>query len=260
MQRKGNSQKDLLEIVDEILQEDYGMRIADCGLATPNTFIYIDDGIYTGSRLRYDLTSGTDAPAWITNEAPDGCALKIYVLASHKAGEKYAMGIIRPHARRQRIVIDGMCAVRIANERQLGGTVCLWPKVVTGNADVDAYVTGVQSRLAGLGRSDSLLFRPSNMPQQEALFSSAAARDTVERAFLIKGAELVQSTDKTSIRPLGWEKLESLGFGTLFVTYRNIANNAPLVLWWGGRGWYPLFSPKRSYSPQSEPDIDDLPF
>lgn len=267
VQKKGNSQKDLLEIVDEILQEDHGMRVDDCGVDSPDTFVYIDDGIYTGSRFRYDLTPGTGAPSWITKEAPDGCTLKIYVLASHKEGEKYAMRVILPFARRKRIVVDGMCGVRIANERQAGGAECLWPTVVTGNSDVDSYATLVRSKLAGIGRTDALLFRPPNVPERETLFTSPATRETVERAFLVKGSELIQSTEKASMRPLGWEKLESLGFGTLFVTYRNIANNAPLVLWWGGGGWYPLFSPKR-YTSQNEPDpdmdlpedFDDLPF
>lgn len=260
VQQQGNSQKDLLEIVDEILQEDHGMRIADCGADSPDTFVYIDDGIYTGSRIRYDLTPGENAPSWITNEAPEGSKLKIHVLASHKAGEKYAMGIIRPCARRRHIVVDGMCDVRIANERQLGGAECLWPSTVTGNPDVDSYVSDVRRFLANKGASDRLLFRPPSVPKQETLFTSSVARETVERAFLVKGAELVQSTDKASMRPLGWEKLGSLGFGTLFVTYRNIANNAPLVLWWGGGGWYPLFSPKRMYTSQSDPDTDVDPF
>jgi len=63
-----------------------------------------------------------------------------------------------------------------------------------------------------------------------------------------------------SMRPLGFEKLESLGFGSLFITYRNIANNCPLALWYGNPDyspphplglWYPLF-PRRS----SEEDIN----
>ena len=55
------------------------------------------------------------------------------------------------------------------------------------------------------------------------------------------------------MRPMGYEYLESLGFGSVFITYRNIANNCPLVLWWGDTtyspnhpfsSWYPLFPRK----------------
>ena len=58
------------------------------------------------------------------------------------------------------------------------------------------------------------------------------------------------------MRPLGFMKLVSLGFGTFFVTYRNIANNCPLVLWWGDPDfpmthpigiWYPLFPRRRNH-------------
>ena len=52
---------------------------------------------------------------------------------------------------------------------------------------------------------------------------------------------------------MGYEFLESLGFGSVFITYRNIANNCPLALWWGDTSfppshpfskWYPLFPRK----------------
>jgi hypothetical protein len=50
------------------------------------------------------------------------------------------------------------------------------------------------------------------------------------------------------MRPLGYDYLKSLGFGAILVTYRNIANNCPLALWWGDpnkayplNAWYPLF-------------------
>jgi hypothetical protein len=56
---------------------------------------------------------------------------------------------------------------------------------------------------------------------------------------------------------MGFEYFESLGFGSVFITYRNIANNCPLVLWWGDTNyhpshpfskWYPLFPRKGNES------------
>ncbi|WP_449265039.1 phosphoribosyltransferase-like protein, partial [Escherichia coli] len=41
-------------------------------------------------------------------------------------------------------------------------------------------------------------------------------------------------------RPLGHITLDTLGFGSLIVTFRNCPNNAPLALW-VGEPWYPLF-------------------
>ena len=79
-----------MKIIDKILQEDYGLHLHECGAESPNTFVYVDDCIYTGNRLRYDLTAGggTTSPAWISRDAPFGCNLKILMVASHTARAK----------------------------------------------------------------------------------------------------------------------------------------------------------------------------
>jgi hypothetical protein len=93
------------------------------------------------------------------------------------------------------------------------------------------------------------------VPARETLFSSPAAREVVERTFMRAGAYIVSlpANPKVQMRPLGYEYLESLGFGSVVVTYRNVANNCPLALWWGDPSkppshplskWYPLF-PRR---------------
>jgi hypothetical protein len=88
---------------------------------------------------------------------------------------------------------------------------------------------------------------------EESLFTSPEAREVVERAFLKAGAMLVCAAKNPaeSMRPLGFEKLISLGFGSMFITYRNISNNCPLALWYGDPSksgplslWYPLFPRK----------------
>jgi hypothetical protein len=59
-----------------------------------------------------------------------------------------------------------------------------------------------------------------------------------------------------SLRPLGFGPF-GVGFGSLFVTYRNCPNNAPLALWWGDPDadpshpfskWRPLV-PRKTYGP-----------
>jgi hypothetical protein len=77
----------------------------------------------------------------------------------------------------------------------------------------------------------------------------------VEQAFLAVGAKLfcVAQNPAPSVRPMGFEVIGTIGFGTPIVTWRNIANNCPLALWYGdlsyGPGhplgmWYPLFPRK----------------
>lgn len=128
----------------------------------------------------------------------------------------------------------------------------------TGDAVVDAYVSHLRESLAKKNWLDRDLFRPLRTPQEECVFSSIEARVKVERAFLKAGAHIITGNKQAaeSVRPLGFEVIGSLGFGTFYVTYRNISNNCPLVLWWGEPGtpaflplgkWYPLF-PRRTNS------------
>ena len=62
----------------------------------------------------------------------------------------------------------------------------------------------------------------------------------LEQEFLKRGAtiKLENQNLKDYARPLGNIVLQRFGFGALIVTYRNCANNCPLVFWAGD---YPLF-------------------
>lgn len=77
------------------------------------------------------------------------------------------------------------------------------------------------------------------------LFSGENGRGLVEQEFLKAGVGIRdQSPYLTKYqRPLGNSVLETLGFGSMIVTYRNCPNNAPLALW-AGDPWYPLFPRK----------------
>ncbi len=244
VQNKGGSQVAMLEIMDEILREDYNCSIAMCGTSNINTCIYIDDAVYTGNRLRYDLTSGTNTPSWITNDALSNCMLMIYTIAVHSEGINYVKPYILNAAAKKGITIKWKCSLVIDNTRSLDTqSEVLWPEELSDDPSINAYVSNLRAFLARKNWRDYDLFRYQGVPSQEKLFSSYDARRTVERAFLKKGIQIVTACHepKESMRPLGFMKIGSLGFGTFFVTYRNIANNCPLVLWWGVGKWYPLF-------------------
>jgi hypothetical protein len=67
----------------------------------------------------------------------------------------------------------------------------------------------------------------------------------VEQQFLLKGIKIREQSPLLPkyMRPLGNMVLETLGFGSTFVTFRNCPNNAPLAFW-AGDPWYPLFPRK----------------
>lgn len=255
IQRDGNSQRNMLELVDEILIEDYGLSLAICGTLEPDLYVYIDDGIYTGNKLRYDLTPGVNASAWLVNGAPQSCTLIIYTVATHLRGMNYAAQYIRNTAREKRIVVKWKNFVLIDNYRSVSGKIeFLWPEFFAGDSYVDTYVSNLRIMLAQAGLSDTTLFRQKGTPNREQIFSSLEARKTVENAFLKSGIRMIavnqNSGERESLRPLGFEKLKSLGLGTFFITYQNIANNCPLALWGSGK-WYPLF-PRRTNSQYNE--------
>ena len=75
------------------------------------------------------------------------------------------------------------------------------------------------------------------------IFASDAGRQLLEQEFLKAGVrirEMCPNLGETQ-RPLGHMTLETLGFGSLIVTFRNCPNNAPLALW-AGDPWHPLFA------------------
>lgn len=259
IQKTGNSQKVLLHMVDEILHEDYGCSLAMSNGAHTDIYIYIDDSIYTGSRLRYDLTDGAEAVSWISKKAPSGCMLIIYHIAVHVEGMNYVERYILPAADEKGITFIRRHSFMIDNNRSFGTKAeVLWPEEISDDSNVTSYVSSMRRTWAQRNWRFDNLFRYHGIPQQETLFSSPHARRIVEKAFLKKGIHIITACryPAESMRPLGFMKIGSLGFGTFVVTYRNIANNCPLVLWWGDpsmpashpfKQWYPLF-PRRTNS------------
>jgi hypothetical protein len=89
------------------------------------------------------------------------------------------------------------------------------------------------------------VFRTPGNVGENKFFSCEDGRHLLEQEFLKAGAKirsLCPHLNKYQ-RPLGNMVLETLGFGSLFVTFRNCPNNCPLAFW-AGDPWYPLFPRK----------------
>ncbi|HEU5381429.1 MAG TPA: hypothetical protein VFV38_38895 [Ktedonobacteraceae bacterium] len=249
--QSGRSQEAMLTLVDEILLENYGFTAASIVPYNVQNYIYMDDAIYTGNKIRYSLEKTLSLKRDNTGVEK---ILIIYVIAAHNSGSKYAISHIRKAYKQFNIKFFTNLVIE-DNRSSSANIEILWPDLIRGNLLVDSYASNIYT---SHGRKLDIyeIFRPTGHILQEQLFSSPQARKVVERAFLTKGIELIKDNQSkaSSIRPLGFMKLASLGFGTLFVTYRNIANNCPLVLWWGDTTysvthpfgkWYPLF-PRRT--------------
>lgn len=236
IQGGGNSQTEMLALFNELLQENCDFGVAQCGGEGSSVFVYLDDGVFTGNRVRRDLE------AWIRDEAPNQAALHIVTIALHSGGQYYANGHIEKaaDAAGKSIDVTWWFAIELEDRRAHSDTAdVLRPTHIPDDPAVQAYVQAMKYA--------PTLRRPGSLGVN-ALFASEAGRVLLEQEFLKAGARLRQlcANFGDTQRPLGHITLETLGFGSLIVTFRNCPNNAPLALW-AGEPWYPLF-PRTSNS------------
>jgi len=230
IQGGGNSQTEMLALFNELLRENCGSGVAQCGSVGSSVFAYLDDAIFTGNRVRRDLE------AWIRDQAPDKAVLHIVSIALHSGGQYYASGYIGKAAAATGKTIDMTWwrAIELEDRKAYSYSAdVLRPTAIPDDADVQAYV-------------QSMKYPPTlRMPGSvgaHALFASDEGRQVLEQEFLKAGVRIRQLCPNLGAtqRPLGHITLDTLGFGSLIVTFRNCPNNAPLALW-VGEPWYPLF-------------------
>lgn len=248
IQKKGYSQKDLLTLADEIATSQYCINL-NRSIPKPIEYIYLDDCLFSGNTVRYDLQD------WLENNTISHAKVRFIFLAHYTSGRRYVKKILDPIARERKIEFTIDSDLKFANlSWETKKYECLWPKRITNNQLVNQFVNLVENNCKDKSH-DPRLFRPDLTPQKETLCSSPQSRNIIEAAFLKKGAYLLSLPEEPqpSMRPMGYEVLQSLGFGSIFITYRNISNNCPLVLWWGDptqpsdhpfSKWYPLFPRK----------------
>lgn len=251
IQRKGSSQKDLLNLLESINPNINVCQInINHNINNAINYIYLDDCLLSGNTVFRDMEK------FLNINSISNTNIHLIFLGFYSQGYNYYINqkLIRL-TREKNISVKLWYLFKFENnDRNISEYDCLWSKEVTNDNYVNQFANLVSNNAQQKGWNPRL-FRPDHIPSKETLFSSPQNRDIVEKAFLKKGAyicSLPQNRHK-SMRPMGYEYLESLGFGSIFITYRNIANNCPLVLWWGDPSyssshpfskWYPLFPRK----------------
>ena len=256
--RKGSSQNDLLKLIEIILKEDYGIDIEMCG-TSPKKYIYIDDCIYSGNTVYYDLKNWLEENNELVIEE-----LHTVFLASYLHGYSSFKNKRMPALLKElNLDINFQSSCWQANyfknySKYYSSYNCCWPLKINEqdkNEDVLWFEDYLENQFQSSGSKISPRKYRTKDNLNDSLFTSKKSRAILERAFLEKGAYITTLPKKLpgSMRPLGFEKYHSLGFGSLFFTYRNIANNCPLVLWWGDSDyeeshpfskWHPLLPRK----------------
>ena len=238
IQQGGSSQKDILLMFDEVLQEIHGFKLSDTG-SDGGDFIYLDDCIGTGSRVRGDICT------WLEDNTPDQMEIHIITPILH-TGAWWVEGKIKETAiaNNKEISLHYWRLDEFYMENRLAHrdhSDVLWPTTLPDHADVQSYAkyleeNGNPVRLRNPGNSGS-----------SGIFTSDEQKMFIEQALLIRGCQIKREYDNLpdNARPLGFHNLDCLGFGSMFITYRNCPNNCPLSFW-VEQDEYPALFPRKT--------------
>ncbi|QIL81365.1 hypothetical protein G7047_16705 [Diaphorobacter sp. HDW4A] len=229
IQGGGDSQTDMINLFSEQLQDEHGFGTTECAHGD-DVFIYLDDGIFTGNRVRRDLEG------WIRDHAPAQTTLHVICIAQHSGGQYYANGKIQEVIKTsgKKVDITWWHAIELEDRRTYSAkSDVLRPTAIPNDPAVQAYVAAMKYQPS---------LRTAGNPGAANLFTGDAGKILLEQEFLKAGVNIRQMCPNLGAtqRPLGHMTLETLGFGSLIVTYRNCPNNAPLAFWVDAP-WYPLF-------------------
>ncbi len=261
LQEKGKSQTVMLSLLDEYFTEKYEFALSQCGTKSKKYSIYLDDVFCTGSTFYNNLIDWLDEPydKSKTNSKAivDGTTILrgAYVFLHEKNFQKKANQISFKH--------------KI-------GTLTIWGKLID-NFDKDDSKFEILQPLMGCDDTEirnykeeiikevdnhcqtkgykspkEEFYRPNGKPKDETLFTTPNNRAIMENTFLKKGIEILNNSSSTikNMRTLGYSlpSHKNFGFGALCFTWRNIPNNTPLVFWYSGGGFTPLFDVRKSNS------------
>jgi hypothetical protein len=257
LQAGGKSQGQMLAMLGELLQGEYGFDIEQCGGNDKKHFVYLDDVLCTGNTLFQNLNTwhSQDYDDDRTNlkAIKDGTAdfICTYIFIHSKNYYKKVAQIKK--------VIDGDLGRKLKmyrmheienSDEAKGAYDLIFPLEVNSSEEVLSYKEQVASMVdeytqKGGYSTKEEFFRPKGRPVDEELFTSADNRNRFETILLEKGIEILRNahTNIENVRALGYslKSMKDFGFGALCFTWRNIANNTPLVFWYAGGGFFPLF-------------------
>src|SRR5260370_523516 len=123
IQGAGNSQREMLAIFDDILQEQCKLKISHCG-DKPAAFLYFKSALFTGYHVVSDLKK------WIQTDAPEKANVRVVVMALHCGGEFNAMkGIEKAAASAgKQIEVTWWRCLTIENRKAFANTTeFVWP-------------------------------------------------------------------------------------------------------------------------------------
>lgn len=255
MQAEGKSQKVLLQLLEEVLQTEYGESYRHYLDYPKKNFVYLDDILATGSTIGWHLIQ------WLSEKGADGKEnfvkiiqnkynLSIHLFCLHSWGHALKLYHIQKHFEPAVGIVDKIkwyCDFLPVQNKVVGFDKLL--NVAVPTVEQPPRIKAYLASLAAM-KHEKYAYRKPYL--NEMFFSSAMNRIRYENILLSKGIELIERIKgvvKPNVRPLGLinPDYKTFGLGTHFFTWRNIPNNCPLVFWWdvAGHDWRPLFPTHR---------------
>ena len=256
IQESGKSQSQMVDILKNEVKKKYGcdIRIGKPEPGQENFYVYLDDGLYTGSRLRKDIKRCLEI-------IPEDSRIDIIYLIACRSGMDFSKSELEKLCRVKYIKINIHRWCEIRNNKTITRTnngisyepdqECLWPSSrLSKLPEIKTYIEKLEEIN---GKKIYYCFRNAGYQYTEGIFSNLVNRDIVEEEFLKKGIIITENLrEHKGLYPLGYDLRPSFGFGSFCATDLNISNTCPIVLWWGNmikKGnvldcWYPLL-PRR---------------
>lgn len=256
LQEDGKSQGKMLELLAGVLLNEFHIKIEECGSKSPKHTIYLDDILCTGTTLYTNLRK------WAAQEFSSGISNQVaveqgtttlivaYIFLHKKNYYKKVKQLKIEVSDLFGRNIQKFAAIEIDNDGVTNSRhEVIFPLEEGQNEMVHSYKEKIDQEIKDQTSAAGEYFRPVGSPKAEKFFTDSSNRIIVENAFLVKGIEILESVNSQipNIRALGYaiKSHRNFGFGALCFTWRNVPNNAPLVFWYKGRSFEPLFKVRR---------------
>lgn len=246
-QEEYKSQSEILNIINNLLEIEFGISFRDYDNSNAKYWIYIDDVLASGSTFKKNIKKVVDEYDEFKSENILIISLFICTHAFGLSNTKYSIRKDMGDKVHNSLRFYRRFSINNYPNSQSDLNFC-YPKECESGIKFLSYIETAFERYYPM-RNEDIAFRSENLPEKEVFFSSPEARDRYESIILNKGLELIYNTQNInakSLRPLGMTNpsYKTLGTGSHFFTWRNISNTCPIVFWWEANGWYPLFPVK----------------
>jgi hypothetical protein len=250
-QQAGKSQDGLLKILDEVLQQQYGLTVNTCGAYAKKNMLYVDDIVASNKTLLKETRRWMETEDNIARFKNGEFNFCVLVFCRHTWGIDRLRWSLKSHfieeafTNARRFVVSSHYTIQDNLKAYTPSLNLALP--IKQEMLWDTYLANIEGAAAYEDRA----YRPANKPNRETFFSSIQNRHRFENILVNKGIEIINQIKDSSLkknhRPLGktYSHYKTLGTGTLFFTWRNISNTCPVVFWWDNpshhwKGLFPL--------------------